>query len=55
MEDILAELVAFSIIGVGIFVVGILWKIVSSVFGTDDRADDMHDAEKEQHENSKKH
>ena len=53
MEDILVELLAFSIIGVVIFAIGILWRIVSTMFGRDDPADDIHKPE-EQHEDSKK-
>ncbi len=53
MEDILSELLAFSIIGVGIYAVAILWWFVSSMFGKDDPADDIHKAKK-QHEDSTK-
>jgi hypothetical protein len=53
VENILAELLAFSIISVGIIAAGILWRIVSSMVGSDDPAGNIHEAKKEQHEDSK--
>ena len=53
MENILSELLAFSCIGAVVVAVGVLWGIVSRMFGTDDPTGDIHDDKKEQHEVSK--